>query len=225
MIKRPASAASSPKLRVKLRVDVMRALGEWYLDQSRKYPELDIDAETRDFFVSLSRRTGSFVELDRGFAERFATECLKALGEKNPAALLQVGPHYEMPTDSDCAIAEICIEIKKALNRRKGRPQLLDPLLAYEANLKHKHTRKRSARGQTGDAYSHELVGNEFGVTNKGAIADAIAKGVATNQRINSARALLPPDAEVLFVLTDASESGQSGVLAALVPPRKKNVD
>lgn len=224
MSKRQDRAASSPKLRVKLRVQVMRAVGAWYLDEVRKHPDLEmnIDAETKDFFVSLSFRTGNYVELGRSFAERFANATLKTLGEKNPAALLQVEPPYKMPNDSDSAIAEICIAIKNALNRQKGGPQKLDPLLAYEANLKQKRTRKRSAPGQTGDAYSHELVGKEFGVSNKGAIAAAIAKGFATHQQIDAARSFLPPGAEVLFALTDASDGGKSGVLAALVPSRKR---
>lgn len=212
--------SGKPKIRPALRVVAMRVAGKWVLDSGQKLPK-----EKFDFLVSLSRRSGNFVQMDRAFAERFVSEWTSVIKQHRPDLLLQVRPCSGTPASGEEAIAEIVADIREALGKGKGRPPKIDPLAAYEANLKHKRSRTRSSSGVSGDAYSSELVAESLGVKSKTSIEAAIPKGRETATNISKAKAMLPDGAEVIFVLTDSHDGGKSGVLVASVPPLKKVVD
>lgn len=210
------SRKPAQNIRVGLRVSAMRVAGKWVLDSGQKLPK-----EKYDFLVSLSRRSGNFVEIDRAFAERFVAEWTSVIEQCRPDLLFQVRPCSGTPESGEEAIAEIVADIREALEKGKGAPAKIDPLEAYEANLKHKRSRTRTSSGVAGDPYAIELVAESLGVKSKTCIEAAIRKGRETATNISKAKAMLPDGAEVLFVLTDSHDGGKSGVLVASAPPPK----
>lgn len=212
-------------MRIALRVKAMRVAGKWFQDSLSPKARQDLPKETFDLLDSLARRSGNYIEIERALAERFVVGWTDIIEQHRPDLLLQVRPCTGAPASGEEAVAEIVADIREALRRGRGRPPKIDPLVAYEANQKHKRSRKmRSSSGAHG-RYSHELVAESLGVSSKGNLAAAIRKGLETATNISKAKAMLPDGAEVLFVLTDSHDGGKSGVLVASVPPLKKDVD
>lgn len=213
----------SVKLKVKLRVKAMRVAAAWLLSHVDKNSELrgKFLADTFNFIASLSQRSGSYVAMDRDFAERFVKGWKMVLP---PMLLLQERPCSGIPESGEIAIAEIVIDIQEALNRGRGRPSRIDALQAFEVNERHKLARHRNSRGVS-SKLSYELTMDELGINNKDVISKAIRKGFETTQNIERAKSALPAGAEILFVLTDSSDGGESGVLVAQVNGCKQDVD
>lgn len=214
------------KIRVGLRVKAMRVAGKWFQDAVTPEVHENFPKEAFDLLNSFARRSGNYIQIERALAERFVIRWTDVLEQRRPDLLFQVRPCTGAPASGEEAVAEIVADIREALLRNgKGRPPKIDPLVAFDANSKHKRSRKRSTSGVAGDAYSHELVAKELGVNSKGTIDTAIRKGRETATHINKAKAMLPEGAEILFVYTDSHDGGKSGVLVASVPPLKKDVD
>lgn len=219
---------SGKKLRVTLRVNAMRVAGKWFIDLIETRPHLrnSFSNEALDLLYSFSRRSGKFIEIDRIVAERFVDGWTYIIEQSDPMLFIQVRPCTGTPETGEEAIAEIVVDINKALRNGKGRPPEIDPLQAYEANLKHKRSRKRNYfSGVAGDPYASELAAESLGVKSKTSTEEAITKGRETATNISNAKAMLPDGAEVLFVLTDSHDGGKTGVLVASVPRCKKDVD
>ena len=166
-------------VRIKLRVEAMRAAGAWFLNAINENPSLKgkFRDDTFKFIASFSQRSGSFVEIERDFAWRFIVGWKTVIP---PSYLLQLRPCTTIPVDGLHAIAEIIMDMQKTLSQRKGRPDNIDPVEAYELNQK---TKTNRARGRS--EYSHELVAEHFGVSNKGLISRKVSQGRKLVEFIN----------------------------------------
>jgi hypothetical protein len=180
--------------------------------------EADIAPDALKFYRSLTKRTGGKVELDRTLAGRIAGDLIEDFRNHARELLLRLeGPYTAPPIDGLHAMAEIALDIKAALVRKRGRQPRIDPVEAYEENAKAKKSRQRSARGIIGDPYAHETTAEALHVSNKGSVAEAVKLGKEIVGEFQDKALSLPPGTEVLTHLVDIDGPAGERVKASIV--------
>lgn len=212
-------ASKKGLLKVTIPVEAMRVAGAWVDSGLAKNPGLDqrMQPDTIGFLRSLSKRSGTRIELTRDFAERFVMAWLKVFESTEPLLLWNPSP-----IDGPRAMAVVVSAIAGAIRRKPGRQPRIDPIETYVANEKHKRTRLRTGAGKPALQYAHELTADDMGVSNKGTIAEAVKHGKETVDEWRVKAAQLPNNAEVLIQLVDHAAPRGQRIKATIFATGKK---
>ena len=142
-------------------------------------------------------------DIDRDFARSFVDDRITEIEKQWPHLLLQQSDYRA--GDGITAIVEIVMEIKASIERKKGRPQYIDPIQAYEKNQNEKKNHQRAsfdtANYKPSDL-THERLSKELGIS-KNTLYKEIKKGHDASLIIEEAISTLPLGIDPVAVKVD----------------------